>query len=213
MQKKTIEVLQSFAAINQGIIVREGNVLRTMSQSRNIFGTATVPDTFPREFAIYNLNEFLSILSLFDAPEIAYNDEHILIKQGKVKIKFFYSSPSVIIAPPVGKEVPVKDVQLEFTIKKEVLASMLKAAAVMKATDLVITSKGLTAINKKGSDNAYELTVDDIQGESDDEFSLKIDPLKFLLGGVDYKVRVTPRVVAFDADDLCYVYALEKSGA
>lgn len=212
MQKKTIEVLQSFAAINQGIIVREGNVLRTMAQSKNIFGTATVPDTFPREFAIYDLNGFLSVLSLFDAPEISYNDEHILIKQGKVKIKFFYSSPNVIVAPPEGKDVPVKDVQLEFTIKKETLASMLKGAAVMKATDLVITKDRMSAINKKGGDNSYDLDLEGVEGDSDDEFSLKIDPLKFLLGGIDYRVRVTPRVVAFDAENLSYVYALEKSG-
>lgn len=211
LNPKTIEILKSFAAINQGMIFRPGNVIRTMAQSKNIFGTATVPDDFPREFAIYNLNEFLSIISLFQAPNIEYGENEVVISEGKVSIRYVYSSPAVVVAPPEGKEIPVKDVQLEFNISKATLQDLLKASAVMKTTDIVISKKGIKAISKKGGDNSYTVDVDDIVGDSTEEFSVKIESLKMIPG--DYKVRVTPRVIAFDADGLSYIIALEKSGA
>ncbi|ASD50388.1 DNA polymerase processivity factor [Acidovorax phage ACP17] len=212
MQPKTIEILKSFAAINQGIVVREGNVLRTMSQSKNIFGTATVPDDFPREFAIYNLNELLSVLSLFEAPEIGYGDDAITIKQGRSTIQYVYSSPAVVVAPPADKSIPVKDVQLEFDLTKEGLTALLKAAAVMKAADLVVTKKGLSAIDKKrGGENSYQVDLD-VEGDTNDEFSVKIDTLKGVIPA-NYRVRVTPRVISFDAEGLSYVIALDKDKA
>lgn len=208
MDQKTIEVLKSFSAINQGIVVREGNVLRTMAQTKNIFGTATVPDSFPRDFAIYNLNELLSVLSLFEAPEISYGEDAITIKQGRTKIRYVYSKEAAVVAPPEGKSIPVKDVQLEFDLSKEDLTSLIKASQVMKAADLVVTKKGLSAIDKKrGGENAYTLDLD-ITGDSDDEFSVKIDTLKGVIPA-NYHVRVTPRVIAFDAEDLSYAIALD----
>lgn len=208
MDQKTIEVLKSFSAINQGIVVREGNVLRTMAQTKNIFGTATVPDVFPRDFAIYNLNELLSVLSLFEAPEISYGDDAITIKQGRTKIRYVYSKEAAVVAPPEGKSIPVKDVQLEFDLTKEDLSSLIKASQVMKAADLVVTKKGLSAIDKKrGGENAYTLDLD-IEGDSSEEFSVKIDTLKGVIPA-NYHVRVTPRVIAFDAEDLSYAIALD----
>ena len=62
----TISILKNFSSINQSIIVAEGNKLRTISVMKNILAEATVEETFPRTFAIYDLNEFLNGLSLHE---------------------------------------------------------------------------------------------------------------------------------------------------
>lgn len=210
MDQKTVDVLKNFATINQGIIITEGDEIRTMAVTKNIFATAKVPDSFPREFAVYNLNELLAVLSLFGVPDIAYGDDAIAIRQGKMRAKYLYSSPAVVTAPPKGKTIPVRDVQLEFDLTGEELKNLMKAAAVLKATDLVFSKSGVRAYNKKTNDNDYTLEVDGIEGDTDKLFSLKLDSMKMIPG--DYHVRVTDTVIAFDSKDgtLTYIVTLER---
>ena len=139
LSNKTLEVLKNFSNINQNILIEEGNVLRTISTMKNILGSATIVESFPKEFGIYDLNEFLGVLSLTKDSEIELNNESYLsINSGKIKIKYFFSDPSIIVAPPKVFNAPSTDIS--FTVTKEVLATVMKASAVMQLPDLVIDS-------------------------------------------------------------------------
>lgn len=212
MNKNTIAILQSFATINQGIVFNQGNVLRTMSPAKNIFGTATVTDEFPKDFAIYNLPEFLSVLGLFDAPTIQYGDEYVTISQGKIKVRYIYSNPEMILSPPKDKNIPIRDPQLVFNVTKEQLTAFLKASAILKSTEMVINKTGITAVNSRGSDNSYHLDIEDMEGDTDENFAVRIDNLKLIPTG--YKVTVTDRLIAFESDDpaieISYIMTLER---
>lgn len=214
MDPKTVEVLKNFATINQGILIEPGNTIRTMTVAKNIFASAIVPDTFTTGFAIYNLNEFLSVLSLFAVPDLAYGEDSVVIKQGKMRARYQYSSPAVVVSPPPGKSIPVRNVQLEFDMTGEELRNLMKAAAVLKATDLIFTRDGVRAFNKKLDANDYTLSVDGIEGDTDKSFCLKLDSMKMMPG--DYHVRVTDTVVCFEQKDadgeptLSYTLALER---
>lgn len=207
MQKETVDVLKNFASINQGILILEGSELRTMSIMKNVFATAKVPDTFDREFAVYDLNEFLATLSLFDKPELAFKEEHILIAEGKSKIKYFYSAPSVIVSPPRDKSIKVEG-DLTFQLPLAILSQLLKAASVMSLKELEITSKGLRAFNKSSVGNQYDVKLEDITGETSPKI-LNIENLKLLPR--DYTVVVGNKAVKFTSidKDLEYIVAVE----
>ena len=83
LSNDTREVLKNYASINANLLVTTGNTIATMSQMKNIVSTATVPDTFDSDFAIYDLNEFLSALSLFNDPELTFNEQSVRIAQGR----------------------------------------------------------------------------------------------------------------------------------
>jgi len=207
MQKETVDVLKNFASINQGILILQGSELRTMSIMKNVFATAKVPDTFDREFAVYDLNEFLATLSLFDKPELAFKEEHILIAEGKSKIKYFYSAPSVIVSPPRDKSIKVEG-DLTFQLPLAILSQLLKAASVMSLKELEITSKGLRAFNKSSVGNQYDVKLEDITGETTAKI-LNIENLKLLPR--DYTVVVGTKAVKFTSidKDLEYIVAVE----
>jgi len=208
VKKETIEILKNFAGINQGILIREGNELRTMSVMKNVFGTAIVTDTFEKEFAIYDLNEFLSALSLFDAPDLEFESNHVDISKGKSKVKYYYSSPSVIVAPPADKKIKVEP-GLTFKLTADELEKTLKAAAVMKLKELEISTDGLKAYNKSSVGNQYTVEVADIQGDLKATKTLLIENIKFLSN--DYNVTVGEKAVKFQsiAGDLEYIVAVE----
>lgn len=209
MKKETIEILKNFAGINQGILIREGNELRTMSIMKNVFGTAMVSDKFEKEFAIYDLNEFLSTLSLFDAPELDYDTKYIEITGNKSKVQYHYSAPSVIVSPPQGKNISVKP-GLTFKLTASQLEKVLKAAAVMKLKELEFSSDGLKTYNKSSIGNQYTVEIDGIQGDLSETKTLLIENIKFLPR--DYNVTVGEKAIKFQTidGDLEYIVAVEK---
>ena len=194
MKKETVEVLKNFAGINQGILIKEGNELRTMSVMKNVFGTAIIGDKFEKEFAIYDLNEFLSTLSLFDAPDLDYGSSHVDISSGKSKVKYYYSAPSVIVSPPFDKKISVKP-GLTFKLTAGELEKTLKAAAVMKLKELEFSDEGLRAYNKQNGGNQYTVKVDNIKGDLAGSKTLLIENIKFL--SRDYQVTVGEKAVKF----------------
>lgn len=213
MQRKTIEVLKNFASINSGLIFKKGNKLRTISVMKNVFAAAAVPDEFTKEFAIYDLNEFLSTLSLFDAPELEYKEDHILIKSGRSRVKYFYSSPSVVVGAP-DKDLPDLQENLSFTLSKEALDELLKAASVMKLKELAISNAGIKTFNKSSVGNQYNADVENLVVNDDAperDYVLKIENIKLLPGA--YNVKVTARFVQFTSvseEGLVYFVAVES---
>ena len=64
LSDNTVALLKNFAGINNSILVKKGNRLRTISVAKNILAEADITEEFPRDFAIYDLNQFLNGLSL-----------------------------------------------------------------------------------------------------------------------------------------------------
>lgn len=187
LSKQTIEILKNFASINQGIIFKEGNVIRTMSVMRNIFARAVVGDTFPKEFAVYDLPEFLSTMSLFESPTFKFEDKYIQISSGGNRIKYYYSSPSVVVAPP-DKEMKMKGVDVTFKLTEAMLGKIQQASGVMKLKDLSITKSGLVVLNTNAPGNQYEIESE-VKTELDDvNVVMKVDDLKII--SADYDVNV-----------------------
>ena len=81
LSNDTLSVLKNFSTINEGIFIKRGNVIETISKQKNILAKAELKDTFDDEFGLHDLNEFLGVLSTHkDTPEIEFDDKNILIK-------------------------------------------------------------------------------------------------------------------------------------
>ena len=103
LSTNTIQVLKNFATINQNLVIKEGNEINTMSAMKNIVAKATVEETFPKQVAIYDLNEFLGCLSLFKNPILTFNDTSVTITEENDgngdSLEYMYSDPSVVTTP------------------------------------------------------------------------------------------------------------------
>ena len=155
LSNDTKEVLKNYATINANLLVSPGNKIATMSQMKNIVSTATVSDTFDTDFAIYDLNEFLSALSLFNDPELTFNDQSVRIAQGSQDLTYFYSDPSVVTTPKT--EITMPSVDASFTLTKDTFNQVLKAAAVLGVPDMVLDI---------GEDSIMDLRVSDRKNDT-----------------------------------------------
>ena len=221
ISEQTKEVLKNFSNINQNLLVKSGTTLTTMSTMKNIVAKAEVKESFPKEFAIYDLNEFLSALSLFGNPDLDFQENYVVITEGKTKnktLKYFYSDPSVIVSP--SKEVQMPEAEVSFEFKHDTFNKVAKASAVLGLSDLCVQSTGDTlevvALDKKTpSSNTYSIELGELPSDGPIfKFYFKVENLKMLSG--DYDVEIASSSVAKFSHktlDLKYWIALESDSS
>jgi len=213
LSEKTLNILKNFSSINQSILVKQGNQLRTISVAKNILAEAEIKEEFPRDFAIYDLNQFLNGLSLHQDPEMDFSpDSYLSIREGKRRVKYFYADPNVIISPPEKAiQLPSKDVC--FQLDSITLEKLLKAAAVYQLPDLCAVGEAgviKLVVRDKKNDTSNEFAI--VVGETDKDFTFnfKVENIKIIPGA--YEVIVSSKLLSEFTNsnhDLKYYIALE----
>lgn len=213
LSPETINILKNFASINQSILVKSGSKLRTISVMKNILAECDVTESFSRDFAIYDLNQFLNGLGLHQDPDLDFDNEtHLIIREGKRKVKYFFADPEVIVVPPDKElELPTKDVC--FQLEHSQLDKLIKASAVYQLPDLsTVGDAGVIRLvvrdKKNDTSNEYSIVV----GETDKEFTFnfKVENIKIIPGS--YDVVVSKKLLAQFTNskyNLKYYIALE----
>ncbi len=213
LSDKTLTVLKNFAGINNSILVKQGTQLRTMSVAKNILAEAVIDEEFPRDVAVYDLNQFLNGLSLHQDPDLDFeNDSYITIREGRRRVKYFYADPAVIISPP-DKQITLPTVDVNFQLESASLEKLLKAAAVYQLPDLSVIGDNneiRLVVRDKKNDTSNEYSI--IVGETDKEFvfNFKVENIKIIPGA--YDVSISSKLLSEFTNtkyDLKYYIALE----
>ena len=216
LSDSTLTVLKNFAGINNSILVKEGKKLRTISVAKNILAEANITEEFPRDVAIYDLNQFLNGLSLHADPDLDFSpDSYITIKEGKRRVKYFYADPQVIVAPP-EKEINLPTEDVCFQLDSTALDKLLKAAAVYQLPDLsAIGENGVVKLvvrdKKNDSGNCYSTNVD-AKGDGTYKFYFKTENLKLIPGSYDVTVS-SKNISHFKNGKTQYWIALEPESS
>ena len=213
LSDQTLTILKNFAGINNSILVKKGLQLRTISVAKNILAEARIEEEFPRDFAIYDLNQFLNGLGLHQDPELDFKEESYLdIREGKRRVKYFFADPAVIISPP-EKNIDLPSEDVHFQLDSITLEKLLKAAAVYQLPDLsAVGEAGVVklVVRDKKNDTSNEFAI--VVGETDKEFvfNFKVENIKIIPGA--YDVIVSQKLLSKftnESLDLKYFIALE----
>ena len=197
LSESTKEILKNFSEINPNLVITPGKQLKTISTMKNILDTANVSEDFPQDIAIYDLNEFLGVMSLFTKPTFAFDDKSLSISEEgtSTKSKYYFADPSILTVPQ--KDVKMPEAEVSFTLTETDLTKVKKAAAMLQLPDISISSKGsdimLSAIDKK-NDTANNFSIKVGETNSKFEFHFKTEHLKMLPG--DYNVSISSKLIS-----------------
>ena len=217
LSENTLNVLKNFASINQGIIVKPGSTLRTISSNKTILAEAKVEETFEKEFGIYDLNKVLSVIDK-NSPEVALEKDHMVFQSfGKIRVR--YTEPSLIMAPP-NKNISVPSYDVSFDLSAEALNWIFSMAAVLKCPNIVVKSDGdggdinVWAMDVKG-EIVDDATIKVGEGcESSFQAVLKVENLKILSGAYNVKIsNVGVSVFKHSSKSVTYWIAIEKAAS
>ena len=212
LSSNTTNILKNFSQINQSILIKQGNKLKTISVMKNILAEAEIEEEFEKEFAIYDLNQFLSGLSLYDSPDLEFGESFLTIRDGRRRAKYFFADPDVIVSPP-EKEISLPTRDVCFTVATQQLDKLLKAAAIYQVPDLSAigrNGKVELVVRDKKNDTSHEFSEE--VGETEDEFmfNFKVENIKIIPG--TYEVVISSKLLAEFTNkntDLKYYIALE----
>jgi ribosomal protein L28 len=210
LSKETVALFKNFAGINSNLLLKSGSKLATISGQKNVMADVTVTETFP-DFGIYDLNEFLGAMSLFEDPDLDFQDKYVSIRQGSSNIKFYAADASVLTAPQ--KAITFPDAEINFNMSAAMLNMISKTASVLRASDVSIVGDGSTITvvvgdKKNATGNSFSESV----GTTDKTFkvNLKVENLKMLPG--DYAVSISSKKISrfkSPSTDLVYYVAVE----
>ncbi len=215
---RTIQILKNFNQINPSIVFTPGNVLRTISPMSTVMAKATIDETIPRNFAIFDLSRFLGVLSLFDDPEIEFGEKVLEIKSGKQKLSYQYADPSHIKSPPEKEiEIPVDNVEKILTAAT--MQSVMKAVGVLQLPDIAFTGKdgiiSIEALDMSPKSKSSSVSSDTFAvniGETTKQFRMIVKPDNIKLLHGDYTLKISSkRVLYLKGSDVQYWIACEDN--
>ena len=219
LSENTLDILKNFSGINQNLMIREGNTVKTMSEARNILASAEITEAFPQQFGVYDLNEFISVLGLVDKPRLKFEDSHVIVgdSTGRSKVKYFFSPEETLTTP--SKDIKMPSCEVKFTLTPDTLNKLKRAASALSHSEVSITGKNgvlsLSVIDSQNStSNAFTIDVDAEEMPDDVAFNfiMSISNLKIIPG--DYSVEISSKLITqFTHKELKIQYwiALEKS--
>lgn len=213
LSDRTLNILKNFTTINNSLSVKKGNIITTVNQGKSLLVRAVVEENFNKDFAIYDLNRFLSTYSLFSSkPEIVLHDKFMEIKNDNKVIKYIYCDPQFILVPP-DKKLDIEVGDYMFSITNNDLQQLMKAIAVMKFAN----------IEFKMSNGDLSVRAFDIKNPTGDDFSIKMQTidnkanfnavfrtelLKFIPD--TYEIKISKGIAQFSSSDMIYWIAVER---
>ena len=194
LSKHTLSMLKNFSDINMSIEIEKGNVLRTVSVQKNILAQAEIEDSFPQDFAIYELNRFLGAVSLFDDPEFQFNGKSANIGTNTHSVDYVYCDPSMIVTPPENN-ITFPEPEVKFTLSQDALSQIMKASNVLGTPEIaieggphpndVIRLKALDVSND--STDTFKVVLDEKSGNTF-RFVFKTENMKMVPGNYDVEI-------------------------
>lgn len=217
LSDNTLQVLKNFSTINQNVMIRGGNTIKTISEARNVLATAVVDVDFPQDFGIYDLNEFIGVLGLVDTPRLKFDTEYVTVSDstGRSKVKYFFSPEETLTTPQ--KDINMPDADVKFTLDNDTLNKLKRAASALGHNEVTISGNNgvlsLSVVESQNStSNAFSIDIDGEFGNATFNFVLNISNLKILPG--DYDVGISSKLISnfkHKEQNVNYWIALEKT--
>ena len=215
---RTIQILKNFSTVHQAMIFDPGNVISIASELKTILARAEIDTQIDKQFAIYDLPRFISVISMFQDPELTIMKDHMLISSGNESITYQFAEPALI--KPAPKKVNMADPDVKFNLTAEQLDRVFKGMATTGANHICITGDGsnisVEAVTiQSGAKNmntgaAYKASVGTTSEKF--KFNFKVENVKMLPG--DYTVSISKAGIAnFKGADVEYWVAIEQNSS
>lgn len=214
LNSKTLSILKNFSTINPSIMIKEGNIIKTISPTKTILAKATIPDLFEHTFSLYNLSQFINSISMFNNPDLKFGDNSVKItdSDGNRSITYHYTDASLITVAP-EKDLILPSIDAQFKLTNKDVQDVTKALGILGLPEIAIEGDGSNIIlqavdNKNQSSNQYRIIV----GQTSNTFKAFFKPENLKIIAADYEVKLCSKGFShFKSDDVEYFIAIEST--
>ena len=221
ISENTMQILKNYSSINPNFIARKGNTITTISEAKNILSSCSVEEEFEQDLGIYDLNEFLNVLSLVDQPKLQMEEKWVTISDqtGRSKIKYFFTDPEMLTSPTekmIQNASSMDSFDVSFTLDNDTLNRIKRAASALGHTSMKVEAKDTGGVvlmvfdTENPTSNTFAIDVPG-QGQGEGQHVINISNLKIVPG--DYDVKISNKNISnfiHKEKPIQYWIALEK---
>ena len=210
---ETISILKNFSGINQSILFKPGNVLKTISPQKTVMSAATISEDVSGRAGIYDLSRFLSTLSLFEDPDVDFKEDRFTISSGRRKVDYTYAAENMIVTPP-DKDIKLPHIDVSMNVAWTEIQAVIRAAGVLQVGDISFTGKDGHIVmaatdGKNPTADRYEVEVSEYSGE-DFDMTIKVENLKLI--PADYEINLSSKGMShFKSTKVQYWIAVQSN--
>ena len=223
LSDRTIRILTNMSKINKSIQFKEGNELSSLSIQKNVFATTEIEETFPQNFAIYDLDEFLKVMSLTDnkGDLVFDNQAFVTVRTNRTQAKYFFADPSIVTQPP-EKKPGLPSMECEFDLDISDLNRIRTALSIYgHLEDIAIVGRnGTISIQIQDRENPSSNTYSIAVGSTNATFSFELKSeniykLDYSNSISSYSVKISKSGVSqwVSSDGVTYLIALEPDSS
>ena len=221
ISENTMQILKNYSSINPNFIARKGNTITTISEAKNILSSCSVEEEFEQDVGIYDLNEFLSVLSLVEQPKLSMEEKWVMISDqtGRSKIKYFFTDPEMLTSPTekmIENASSMDNFDISFTLDNDTLNRIKRAATALGHTSMKVEANDTGGVvlmvfdAENPTSNTFAIDVPG-QGQGQGQYVINISNLKIVSG--DYDVKISNKNISnfiHKEKPIQYWIALEK---
>lgn len=211
---ETVNILKNFSTINPSVLLKKGNAIRTISPQKTVMAVAETNDNFEGQAGIHDISRFLATLSLFDNPDVIFDENCFTVKGGKKRLSYTYTPENMIVVPP-DKNIAVVDPEATFVCTWSDIESVVRASAILQLPEVAFISDGRNIVfasvnNKNPTADEFSVTVGENTNASEFRMIIKTDNLKLIPD--DYTVTLSSKGMAhFQSKVVQYWTAIEAN--
>lgn len=195
----TLAILKNFAGINQSIYITAGDKkVKTIAVNKSIVGYAQIEEEFNEDFGLYDINEFLTAISLFNDPEFEFTADKVIVSDSEGnRMVYGLVEKELVLTPPDTIKFPDSDFSI--TVTKDNLEKIKKSSSAISVPDMTYTAadgKITLALNdtKNSSSNKFSMPLCDCGKEDKFQLIASVDTLKML--PYDYTVELSKKGIS-----------------
>lgn len=219
LTKEDLSILKNFSTINNSLWVDETKFVKTIHPAGNVIGVYELESEFPQKFGIYNLSEFLSILSLFDIEETAikFTNREILLKYKNNMVKYVLFEKALIRGfenmKSAEKYKSFNKFNCTFNISSEEIKKMKRISNILDIDDIIVgisPKKSMILIDDRDNmlANKYAINIENPKGEG--KIIISVERL-FMIDD-DYECSViTNKLIKFQSKNKKLFYLIGAS--
>jgi len=191
---ETLQILKNFSLINSNMLFREGSTLSTINAESSILARASISEHIDRQFAIYDLNSLLQLLTFSNILSVLTEPDSLIIKTEVGEFQYFYCDPSLLKNTPPDESKEISgDPIFEFSVNAQDIQTISKTISILNAPSLLFSGDSSDGEVRLTIGDKKNLTANNFQkslGHCNKEFSMVMSAQNFLILPDQYRVSV-----------------------
>jgi hypothetical protein len=220
LSDQTTKTFKKLYSINQSLRILEDNrTVKSINETKTLAAYVEIEESFPRDFCVYDLGEFISVLNIVNEPVLDFsNDRYVIVKSSdnSQRLKYVETNPELITSY-FDNAITLKSEDVVVNVDEKSLKAVMKSASTLRLEYIGFRADGekvyFTTFNRRVDSDNQEMNAFTIElGPCEDKFDIfyPTEIMTVLDDGCEFTFSKGQRISRVRCANMEYWIAMDK---